>query len=323
MLFDRLLEVWHRPIKDVILIKIHDESQAKQGQLGRDFISGGVMKNPNPVPMLLAAMMASVFAATALPALADEPCTNGGGEDLGECKVYIEINASDGDIGLHALLDGEGWNLAQISNADGLIFEAEAVATTNLGDQKLTENFFESTEPACKFDPEEPEEPVQTLAEFLLRFPAGDYDFNLDSGDQTGTTALTHVIPAAPAEVDFNGHDITWEYGDDLGECETPAGFELAEEGDIIGYEVVMEPDDDELSAFTFAARVGPDVNKIRVPKAYLDALAPNTPLKVEIGAIERRLNGSFGNQTFSEEDGFCNNPSQQRCPEDDDEEED
>jgi hypothetical protein len=146
-----------------------------------------------------------------------------------------------------------------------------------------------------------------TLTEFLLRFPAGPYFFSLDSAVQAGSTDLTHIIPAAPAEVDFDGKRISWEYGNDLGECTTlPGGFEVAGEDEIAGYEVVLEPDDDELSKFKFTIQVPPDVNEVVVPKAYLRSLGADTPLKVEVGAIEERPDGSFGNQTFTEEDGFC-----------------
>ena len=269
------------------------------------------------------ALASSILWGAAPLVSADEPCENGGGDPLGECRVLIEINATDGDIGFHVLFDGEGWNQAEIFDpSDSKIFDETVMDGTDakLGMQMLTENFFESTEPLCEADIEEGE-PFQTLTDFLLLFPAGPYDFSLDGGAQTGTTTLTHVIPAAPADVGFNGKDITWDYGDDLGECTTwPAGFEPAEEDDIIGYEVVLEPEDDELAPFSFSIRVPAHVNKVRVPKAYLDGLEADTPLKVEVGAIEDR-GGFFGNQTFSEEDGFCNNPSQEQCPEEEDEE--
>ena len=42
---------------------------------------------------------------------ADEPCG-----ELDECRVLIEINASDGDIGFHVLFDAEGWTQATISD---------------------------------------------------------------------------------------------------------------------------------------------------------------------------------------------------------------
>ena len=220
---------------------------------------------------------------------ADEPC-----DDLDECRVLIEINASDGDIGFHVLFDAEGWTTATISDPSSMpIFE-----------------------PVCEEGlKEDPEDEVVTLPEFLARFPAGTYTFSLDSGDQTGSTDLTHLIPAAPAEVDFDGKRISWKYGDDLGECTTlPGGFELAEEDDIAGYEVVLEPDDDELAKFKFTVQVPPDVNEVVVPKAYLRSLGDDTPLKVEVGAIEERADGSFGNQTFTEEDGFCAARNQKKC---------
>jgi hypothetical protein len=48
-----------------------------------------------------------------------------------------------------------------------------------------------------------------------------------------------------------------------------------------------------------------------------LMALPEETELKVEVGAIELRPNESFGNQTFTEEDGFCRTEDGS-CEEDD-----
>lgn len=249
------------------------------------------------------------------PLSADAPCN-----DLGECKVLIEINASDGDIGFHVLFDADGWRQAQIMAPDGSKLFHET-ASSHLRDQLLTENFFESSEPVCEDElAEEEDDVVVTLPEFLARFPAGFYDFRLkleNGGELAGSTILTHSIPAAPANVDFDGSEISWSYGDDLGECTTvPDMFMPTPEGGIAGYEVVLEPDDDAWSAFTFSVRVPATVNSLTVPSEYLAALPANLPLKVEVGAIEQRPNGSFGNQTFSEEDGFCNNEDQELCPE-------
>lgn len=94
----------------------------------------------------------------------------------------------------------------------------------------------------------------------------------------------------------------------------------LAEEDDIVGYEVVLEPEDDALGSFKFTVQVPRVVNSVTVPTEYLASLDANTPLKVEVGAIERRPNGSFGNTTFTEEDGFCNNSKQNKCPDEEEE---
>lgn len=251
----------------------------------------------------------------ALPAVADAPCN-----DLDECRVLIEINATDGDIGFHVLFDAEGWRKARIRGATGspLFFEQ---GRNDLKDQTLTENFFESAEPVCELElAEEEDDEVVTLPEFLERFPAGFYEFRLElvgGGEIAGSTILSHNLPAAPTDVDFDGAEISWNYGSDLGACTTvPDLFTTAPEADIVAYEIALEPDDDLLAGFRFEASVPSTAHSITVPGEYLAALPANTPLKVEVGAIERRPNGSFGNQTFSEADGFCNNPDQEACPE-------
>lgn len=263
--------------------------------------------------LLGTAGMALIFGGGVPIATADEPCG-----ELDECRVLIEINASDGDIGFHGLFDAEGWKEARIVGPDGKkIFQEQAYG--GLRDQKLTENFFESAEPVCEEAlAEDADDEVVTLPVFLERFPMGLYNFRVKlekGGELAGTTMFTHNIPAAPADVDFDGSAISWTYGQDLGECTTfPEGFVLAEEGDIIGYEVVLEPEDDAFSKFKFTVQVPSDINSVTVPEEYLVSLPMNTPLKVEVGAIERRPNVSFGNQTFTEENGFCNNADQEQC---------
>ena len=256
-----------------------------------------------------------------LAVMADEPCG-----ELDECRALIEINATDGDVGFHVLLDAEGWTEARITDPDGKkIFEERDF--NGLREQKLTENFFESAEPPCWWeegddDVDWDEDEVVTLAEFLTLFPAGFYEFRnkLEMGGQiAGSTLFTHVIPAAPIDVEFDGEVISWDYDVDaedvLGQCEAPDGLVIAEV--LAGFEVVMEPEDDAVSSFTYSIRVPPDASEVSVPAEYLAALPDDTPLKVEVGAIELRPNGSFGNQTFTEEDGFCNNPNQDLCEED------
>lgn len=256
-----------------------------------------------------------IFAGGTSVAVADEPCG-----ELEACRAYIEINASDGDIGFHALFDAEEWRAARIVASTGKLIFKESVNAA-LHKQKMTENFFESAEPVCEPSlAEDEDDEVVTLPEFLERFPVGGYQFSVkleNGGELAGTTMFTHVIPAAPVEVDFDGSEISWSYGNNLGECTTvPSGFMVAPLMDIAGYEVVMAPE--ELPDFTFAVRVPVGTNSVTVPQEYLNSLPPDTPLKVEVGAIERRPNGSLGNQTFTEEDGFCNNADQDDCPDDD-----
>ncbi len=270
-----------------------------------------------------ALLCGGAFAILSSTAVGDEPCP---GEELDECRVLIEINATDGDIGFHVLLDAEGWREARITDPDGKkIFKERP--SKGLREQALTENFFESAEPPCWWeanneDVDWDEDEVVTLGEFLERFPSGAYDFRnkLEGGEElAGSTILTHVIPAAPIDVDFDGEVIEWAYDvnadEVLGRCEVPEGLVIAE--DLAAFEVVLEPEDDAFSAFKFTVQVPPNVNDVTVPPEYLQALPLGTELKVEVGAIEMRPNGSFGNQTFTEEDGFCRT-ADGACPEDD-----
>jgi len=104
---------------------------------------------------------------------ATEPCG-----DFGACKVLIEINASDGDIGFHFLMDGDDLNSARIDDPNGAkVFEDQAKGP--LRQQKLTETFAESAEPLCWPDPDaDPDEEIVTLEEFLERWAAGTYAFS-------------------------------------------------------------------------------------------------------------------------------------------------
>ena len=249
-------------------------------------------------------------------ATATEPC-----DDFGECKALIEINASDGDIGFHFLMDGDDLNSARIDDPNGTkIFEDKAKGP--LLEQKLTETFAESAEPLCWPDPDaEEDDEIVTLEEFLERWTAGTYVFTGkgDEGEKsTGETELTYELPAAPEILGFVGGVITWAAGDDLGNCASNADLddlvtdgvlpEHPEDVDVAAWEIVLEPDVDDgdpTGALKFTVRVDGDIaiKAITVPADYLASLPDDTPVKIEVGAI-----GVDDNATFSEEDGFCVN---------------
>src|SRR5688572_30228172 len=58
----------------------------------------------HPGLRLLAIALPIALAGTSSVALADDPCG-----ELSECVLRIEINATDGDIGLGGLVDADGW----------------------------------------------------------------------------------------------------------------------------------------------------------------------------------------------------------------------
>ena len=270
-------------------------------------------------------------------AIATEPCG-----DFGECKVLVEINSTDGDIGFHFLMDGDDLRRAMLFNPDHRrIFSYKT--RRELSEQFLTETFAESAEPLCfdpttDDDPENDDEDFVTLAEFLDRWDAGTYKF-FGIGDDWepsyGASELTFNLPAAPADVELEFEvedgdleaDITWIPGDDLGECSEGMDLLPTPPGEVLvaAWEVVLEPDvedGDPLGQMVYSVRIpgdafdeidedGNTVFDVEVPDDYLESLPANTPVKVEVGAI-----GVDDNATFSEEDEFCVNDTD---PEDSD----
>lgn len=265
-------------------------------------------------------LAAAVCASTAAPAAADEPCP--GTEDgLDACRAYIEINATDGDVGFHAKLDAEGWTRAEIRDPQGRPLTLVG-GLGPLRHQTLTEFFFESEEPPCWFeagneDVDWEEDEAVSVDRFLARFPAGEYQFRVrqpQGGMLAGTTIMSHALPAAPVELAFENNVISWAPGNDLGRCEPESGSD-AGSVPIVAYQVVLEPDvdaevpaDELAAAQIFDVLVPGDVTSVGVPADFLGTFPEDTPAKIEIIAIERRNNGSFGNQVAAEEDGFCLN---------------
>lgn len=249
-------------------------------------------------------------------ATATEPCG-----DFGECKTLIEINATDGDIGFHFLMDGDDLLRAMLHDPNGAkVFQDQAKGP--LTEQKLTETFAESAEPLCWADPEADEdEEIVTLEEFLDRWTAGIYVFSGmgDEGEMSeGTTELTYLLPAAPSNVDFDGSVISWSPGDDLGNCASYGDLvdlvnaavlpEHPENVIVDAWEIVFEPDVDDgdpTGKLKYTIRVSGNVfpTAVTVPADYLASLPNDTPIKIEVGAI-----GGNDNATFTEEDGFCVN---------------
>jgi hypothetical protein len=273
------------------------------------------MHKKEPVLTVAAGLLCLVMSAASAPGLAQET--------FDEIEVLIEINATDGDIGFHVLLDADAWRKVTIDDPRGRrIFKERAKGV--LAEQGLTENFFESDEPLC--DPalaEEEDDVIVTLAEFQERFSAGFYIFtgkSLDGETLTDTALLTYNLPAAPDISEFDGTGgvqtsdavIQWAPGDDLGECPfaglIPDPASVAE----VAWEVVVEPEDEVAvnPLRVFSVQLPASQTSVTVPQEFLDTYVSQgvTTFKFEVGAIE-----DSGNRTFSE-GIFCIT----ECPDDD-----
>lgn len=276
------------------------------------------MNPTRPLSTFFAVSAAAVLlhGAGITPALATEPCG-----DFGECKVLIEINATDGDIGFHFLMDGDDLVAAGLNGPGGVkVFEDQAKGP--LREQRLTETFAESAEPLCWHDPEaDPDEEIVTLEEFLERWEPGTYVVTGmgEGGEKSrGETVLTHALPAAPSRVDFDGSVISWAAGDDLGRCASKRELDdLVADGflprhpkdvPVVAWEIVLEPEvaaGDPTGKLKFSIRLPGNIarKEVRVPPQHLAALPADTMVKIEVGAI-----GAGDNATFTEAGGFCVN---------------
>ena len=145
-------------------------------------------KRMHELPIFLLLLVALLLAAPAVWAGDDD-------EDeeipFDEAEIFFELNNTDGDLGIHALIDGDAWKTMQIEDPSerGLL---KVRARSKLRLQGLTEIFFESAEPT--FDQLPP-------AVFFERFDESIYDIDglrLDGMELSSETELTHVMPNPP-----------------------------------------------------------------------------------------------------------------------------
>jgi hypothetical protein len=114
-----------------------------------------------------------------------------------QAEIFVELNNTDGDLGLHAAIDGGTWTKLEVDGPDDRQLLGIA-SSGRLRRQGLTQLAFESQEP--KFDELDP-------AAFFRRFPEGVYEIEAlaqDGGTIESTVRLSHVM-AAPAESTVNG----------------------------------------------------------------------------------------------------------------------
>ena len=116
-------------------------------------------------------------------------------EPFEQAELFFELNDTDGDLGIHAAIDGGTWTSLDVEGPTNLL---RIVTKGSLRTQGLTQLAFESAEP--DFEELEPKD-------FFSRFPEGVYD--IEASAQEGGTfkskvPLSHVM-AAPPEATVDG----------------------------------------------------------------------------------------------------------------------
>ncbi len=115
-----------------------------------------------------------------------------------EAELYLELNDTDGDLGIHSSIDGDPYRQLKIKKPNGatvLLITAHGA----LRKQGLTQLFFESAEPG--FDELTPEE-------FFERFPEGTYKIRANGieGERFASDVdLSHVLAAPAGSVTVDG----------------------------------------------------------------------------------------------------------------------
>ncbi len=192
-----------------------------------------------------------------------------------EAAIYFELNNTDGDLGIHALIDGEPWKRLEIEDP-----KERRILGVNvrgrLRRQGLTEIFFESAEPT--FDELAPEK-------FFKRFPEGTYEIEgitLEGDELESEVELSHVMPA-PAVSSVNGYQAAVNCDADelpevaVGEAVilswepvTTSHPDLGATGDVevMNYEVVVEIDD---TPWKTSSILDSEATEFQVPQEILD----------------------------------------------------
>ena len=219
--------------------------------------------------------------------------------EISECDVFIEINATDEDAGWQGILDASPWRLARIigpneSGNNGKKFlkvQAQGAAKK----QGITEYSWESAEPT--FDD-------FALEDFLDRFPAGEYTCNVTflhgkPKKASEEDELTHCLPdgpvitdpgVLPADTDWTvmWDAVTTQYdqdgpglGDPLDECDP--------EDELVKYSVTVEFENGVEKEMNF------DVSSTTTTAVVSgDFLECGLEGKVEIGAFVESGNSTF-----------------------------
>jgi hypothetical protein len=260
--------------------------------------SKGVTRHMSMVPIFLVAVVALILGA------ASQDCWAQNGMEFKDAEFFIEYNSTAGDTGVQVFLDDDNWRKITITDPNNnTLFKVKGMTT--LGQQGLTELFFESVEPELAALP---------VVTFLNRFPEGDYVFKglrNDGIKLESDVEFTHIIPCGPEVLPEEGtildpdseiviswagvEEVVDPAATDVAEetvCTDPAN--LGQELEIDLYQVIVENDVDLIANLTNEA------TSLTVPSELIEE---NSAYKFEVLAKEES-----GNQTITES-SFCTGP--------------
>jgi hypothetical protein len=244
------------------------------------------------IPWILSAAVISLVLGSAPLAWAEDEIP------FDEANVFFELNDTDGDLGIHSLIDGEPWKRLGIEDPN----EREMLnirVNRRLKRQGLTELFFESAEPT--FDELAPEE-------FFMRFPEGVYEVegvSLEGEALESEVEVTHLMPAPPINnnLQVSGVDASEDCDEDVPLVGAPIVIswdpielshpDLGRTNELIEveqYQVVVE---DEESGATLSVELPPDVTSYQVSDDFIGLAGE---FKYEVLVRE-----ASGNQTATE----------------------
>lgn len=246
-------------------------------------------RNRNHSILVLTAFLALV---SALPVCADDDEI-----PFSVAKVFFQLNDTDGDLGFHAIIDGEPWKkLAIESPSERTLLHINT--RSKLRFQGLTELRFESAEPT--FDELDP-------SEFFSRFPEGVYEveaLTLEGDELESEVEISHVLPAPPENLRVSGVELPEDCDEDP--IPTIAGptviswdpvtashpeIGLFGNVDIARYELSVERE--EPTALTLTVDLDPGVTTFVVPSELLNS---GDEIKFQVLATD-----AGGNETSSE----------------------
>jgi hypothetical protein len=247
---------------------------------------------------------AVLAAALTLGAFAQEARSQGNSGEVpfDVAEIFFELNNTDGDLGIHGLIDGGPWTNVEIKDPNGRRL-MEIRVKGDMKDQAVTELFFESAEPP--FDELDP-------ADFFARFAEGTYEVtgvSEDGEELDSETEVTHVMPAPPEPTvnDEPAAEVCDEDDEDYDATEVSAPVtiewpavtmshpDLGADPPVLvtihNYEVVVEVELEvggEEFASVFSVILPPDVRSMKVPTEFLDL---GDTFKYEVLAREESYN--------------------------------